>query len=185
MWLRAALSTGLLVAAFAIPQLPQSPLGSQTAPLGLSVTSHDDLEEAALAEHVAHAEALLSELGLDGVITSRRKSPYSTWMKMQNKGLSRDQVLDRLALRVRVETEQDCYDMLNALHSANDFRDECVKDYIATPKANGYASIHTVLNTAMGPVEVQIRTHAMHDYNETGPASHTAYKVSNGFSAAA
>ena len=138
-----------------------------------------------MAQQVTETTQLLDQLSIDGIITSRQKSPYSVWMKMNRKSLSMDQVLDRLAMRVRVDTVDECYALIEALHDRYDTVPGEFDDYIAMPKANGYASLHTVLQLQEGPVEVQVRTHAMHDLAEYGDASHAAYKRGQGFDIAA
>lgn len=175
MWLRIALSTSLLVAS--------TGLSSAVAdtPLQLDLPPTSSVEDAHLDHHVQQARALLDALNLDGRITSRRKSPYSTWMKMHRKGLTLDKVLDRLAMRVCVDTSADCYEMFDALTARHAVVPGSVHDYIVTPKDNGYASLHLVLDLQDGPIEVQLRTHGMHHDAESGAASHAEYKRGQGF----
>lgn len=133
------------------------------------------------AENAALSEVhdLLARLS-NGVVTSRTKSLYSTWSKAERKGI--DVVPDRLATRVRVATVEECYALLADLHERYAHDPDELDDYIANPKANGYSSIHTVLHvpTVDGPlpVEVQLRTHAMHAHAEHGDAAHWQYKLS-------
>jgi len=131
-------------------------------------------EQAALAE----VHGLLGNLA-DGIVTSRTKSLYSTWSKAERKGI--EVVADRLATRVRVATVDECYGLLAQLHERYAHDPTEFDDYIANPKDNGYSSIHTVLHvpTAEGvlPVEVQLRTHAMHAHAESGDAAHWQYKL--------
>lgn len=131
-------------------------------------------EQTALSE----VHGLLGSLS-EGIVTSRTKSLYSTWTKAERKGI--DVVPDRLAARVRVASTDECYALLTQLHERYAHDPEELDDYIANPKANGYSSIHTVLHvpTAEGvlPVEVQLRTHAMHAHAEHGDAAHWQYKL--------
>jgi GTP pyrophosphokinase len=129
-------------------------------------------------EFVRHQVAgVLRQAGLDSQVQGRPKHLYSIWRKMQGKSLPFEKVLDIRALRVIVADVPDCYAALSALHEryrplAGEF-----DDYIARPKPNGYQSLHTVvLGDDDRPVEVQIRTQAMHDHAEHGVAAHWAYK---------
>lgn len=188
MWLRFALSTGLWAATAALPAAALE-LNLDTTPAvadSCLIVPVPDLavDATVLAQQVVQTNLLMEQLGIDGVITSRHKSAYSTWMKMNRKGLTMDQVLDRLAMRVRVDTVEQCYALIEALHARYSTVPGEFDDYIAHPKPNGYASLHTVLQLPGGPVEVQVRTHAMHDRAENGDASHAAYKREQGFAAA-
>jgi (p)ppGpp synthase/HD superfamily hydrolase len=189
MLLRFALSTGLWAATAALPAAAlELNLDALAAPAASSlIVSLPDLaaESYVLARQVSDTTHLLEDLNIDGVVTSRQKSPYSVWMKMTRKSLAMDQVLDRLALRVRVDTVDECYALMDAMHDRYDTVPGEFDDYIASPKANGYASLHTVLQLSEGPVEVQVRTHATHDHAENGNASHDAYKRGQGFEIAA
>jgi GTP pyrophosphokinase len=119
----------------------------------------------------------LSAVGMTAEVQGRPKHLYSIWKKMQGKGLTIEQVFDATALRVIVADVPACYAALSRVH-------ECFRavpgeydDYIAKPKANGYQSLHTVvLCDDNRPVEVQIRTAAMHEHAEHGVAAHWAYK---------
>ncbi|MEI8267499.1 MAG: bifunctional (p)ppGpp synthetase/guanosine-3',5'-bis(diphosphate) 3'-pyrophosphohydrolase [Betaproteobacteria bacterium] len=129
-------------------------------------------------EFVRHQVAgVLRQASLDSTVQGRPKHIYSIWRKMQGKSLPFEKVLDIRALRVVVAAVPDCYAALSALHQryrplAGEF-----DDYIARPKPNGYQSLHTVVLGDDGrPVEVQIRTQAMHDHAEHGVAAHWAYK---------
>ena len=120
----------------------------------------------------------VSDVGLDIVeINGRIKTPYSIWKKMQTKDLDLGQLSDIVAFRVIVPTLGDCYAALGALHAKYSHRMGRYKDYISTPKPNGYQSIHTVV---IGPesqsIEVQIRNQDMHRRAELGLAAHWAYK---------
>lgn len=129
-------------------------------------------------EFVRHQVAgVLRQAGVESQVQGRPKHLYSIWRKMQGKSLPFERVLDIQALRVIVADVPACYAALSALHEryrpvAGEF-----DDYIARPKPNGYQSLHTVvLGDDNRPVEVQIRTQAMHEHAEHGVAAHWAYK---------
>ena len=122
------------------------------------------------------AEALQRQ-GIRAEVQGRPKHLYSIWKKMQGKGLAFDNVYDVRALRVIVETLPDCYAALSCVHELLAAVGGEFDDYIARPKANGYQSLHTVVQGTDGrPIEVQIRTRAMHEHAEHGVAAHWAYK---------
>jgi GTP pyrophosphokinase len=122
-------------------------------------------------------EALLRQQGLSAQVQGRPKHLYSIWKKMRGKGLTLERVFDLRALRVIVPELGDCYAALARLHERYAQLDGEFDDYIARPKPNGYQSLHTVVIAADGqPVEVQIRTRAMHEHAEHGVAAHWAYK---------
>ena len=122
----------------------------------------------------------LTDAGLDFEITGRAKHIYSIWRKMQRKGIGFSQVHDIRALRILVDSLQDCYHTLGIVHGMwrnipNEF-----DDYIASPKENGYRSLHTAVIGPEGKIlEVQIRTRAMHDEAELGVCAHWRYKGSD------
>lgn len=119
----------------------------------------------------------LAEAGLMVEVMGREKHPFSIWQKMSERHVSFEQVTDIMAFRVITENEADCYRAMGVLHTTWQFLPGKFKDYISTPKTNGYRSIHTALmyENSMR-VEVQIRTHEMHRRNEFGLAAHWAYK---------
>lgn len=119
----------------------------------------------------------LAEAGLKVEISGREKQPFSIWHKMAERHVNFEQVTDIMAFRVLTDSEEDCYCALGVLHTTWQFLPGKFKDYISTPKTNGYRSLHTSLmyENSMR-VEVQIRTHAMHRRNEFGLAAHWAYK---------
>ncbi|NMW32139.1 bifunctional (p)ppGpp synthetase/guanosine-3',5'-bis(diphosphate) 3'-pyrophosphohydrolase [Altererythrobacter sp. RZ02] len=119
----------------------------------------------------------LAEAGLQVEVTGREKHPYSIWKKMAERHVSFEQVTDIMAFRVITENEADCYAAMGVLHTVWQFIPGKFKDYISTPKNNGYRSLHTSLiyENSMR-VEVQIRTRHMHQKNEFGLAAHWAYK---------
>ncbi len=115
--------------------------------------------------------------GLNGYVSGREKTPYSIWRKMQVKDVSFEQLSDIMAFRIMVDTPEDCYRALGIIHSAFRMVPERFKDYISTPKRNGYQSIHTsVIGPARHRIEIQIRTHKMHEIAELGVAAHWQYK---------
>ncbi len=113
-------------------------------------------------------------------VTGREKSPYSIWEKMQRRNVQFEQLSDIMAFRIVVPTREACYAALGAVHAAYPVIAGRFKDYISTPKANGYQSLHTGV-TLREPrnqkIEVQIRTAEMHDVAENGVAAHWIYKA--------
>ena len=134
-------------------------------------------EEHVLSVATEHSQQILSELGVEAAVHGRVKSLLSRHNKMRRKGLSHSELADRIALRLRVDTEDDCYALLDAVHDRFDQVPGELDDYIAEPKSNGYRSLHTAVRVLGEPVEVQIRTHAMHEAAENGAAAHWRYKL--------
>ena len=130
---------------------------------------------------VKDIEKIISDkLSIDNLevkVTGREKTVYSIWKKLENKNKSLEQLSDLFAFRIYVENLFDCYKVLGILHNNWQAVPGLFKDYISTPKKNGYQSIHTTL---IGPrnrrIEIQIRTNKMHELNEKGLAAHWAYK---------
>jgi guanosine-3',5'-bis(diphosphate) 3'-pyrophosphohydrolase len=119
----------------------------------------------------------LAEAGVNAVVTGREKTPYSIWRKMQTKNVAFEQLSDIMAFRVQVENIEDCYRALGVIHSRYPMVPNRFKDYISTPKPNGYRSLHTgVFGPERHRIEVQIRTKEMHDVAELGVAAHWSYK---------
>ncbi len=122
-------------------------------------------------------EKLLGDQGIKAEITGREKTRYSIWRKMQRKNISFEQLSDIMAFRVVVGDVGQCYHALGMIHGAYPTVPGRFKDYISTPKPNGYRSIHT---TVIGPekqrIEIQIRTSEMHEEADLGVAAHWAYK---------
>ncbi len=116
-------------------------------------------------------------------VTGREKSPYSIWEKMQHRNVQFEQLSDIMAFRIVVPTREACYAALGAVHAAYPVIAGRFKDYISTPKANGYQSLHTGV-TLREPrnqkIEVQIRTPEMHAIAENGVAAHWLYKQQDG-----
>ena len=119
----------------------------------------------------------LDEVGIEAEVMGREKKAYSIWRKMGNKQIGLEQLSDIYAFRVIVDEVADCYKVLGIVHATWSAVPGLFKDYVSTPKPNGYQSIHT---TVVGPryqrVELQIRTRAMNHIAETGVASHAFYK---------
>ncbi len=119
----------------------------------------------------------LAEAGLKVEVSGREKHPYSIWKKMAERHVSFEQITDIMAFRVLAELPDDCYRALGVLHQTWQMIPGRFKDYVSTPKSNGYRSLHTALiyENSMR-MEVQIRTREMHRTNEFGLAAHWAYK---------
>jgi GTP pyrophosphokinase len=125
----------------------------------------------------AELRALLAAAGLSAEVQGRPKHLYSIWKKMQGKALPFEQVLDARALRVIVADVATCYAAMARVHATWVPVPGEFDDYIARPKGNGYQSLHTVVQLPDGrPLEVQIRTQAMHEHAEHGVAAHWMYK---------
>jgi len=133
-----------------------------------------ELYMVALRERLQQA---LATQGIEATVEGRPKHIYSIVKKMRGKALPFERVFDIRALRVVVPSVADCYQVLSWVHEHFVPIAEEFDDYIAKPKANGYQSLHTVVRDADGgPIEVQIRTQAMHEHAEHGVAAHWAYK---------
>ncbi|HLL10196.1 MAG TPA: bifunctional (p)ppGpp synthetase/guanosine-3',5'-bis(diphosphate) 3'-pyrophosphohydrolase, partial [Rubrivivax sp.] len=138
--------------------------------------TRSEREQGVLAARLS-LQSLLQEAGLQADVQGRPKHLYSIWRKMQGKGLDFAHVLDTRALRVIVDDVPACYAALARVHEAWPPMAGEFDDYIARPKANGYQSLHTVVLGSDGrPLEVQIRTRAMHAHAEHGVAAHWMYK---------
>jgi GTP pyrophosphokinase len=131
-----------------------------------------------LAERIV--AALKRDLAAENIaasVSGREKSPYSIWRKMQVKNVAFEQLSDIMAFRIVVDAVPDCYQALGVIHGRYPTVPGRFKDYISTPKPNGYRSLHTA---AIGPerqrIEIQIRTREMHEEAELGVAAHWAYK---------
>ncbi|MDP3906478.1 bifunctional (p)ppGpp synthetase/guanosine-3',5'-bis(diphosphate) 3'-pyrophosphohydrolase [Novosphingobium sp.] len=119
----------------------------------------------------------LAEAGLRVEVSGREKHPYSIWKKMAERHVTFEQITDIMAFRVLTDSVADSYQALGILHTTWQMIPGRFKDYISTPKSNGYRSLHTALifENSMR-MEVQVRTHEMHNTNEFGLAAHWAYK---------
>ncbi len=135
-----------------------------------------------IKEIEADLKRVLAGHGVEVVdVVGREKSPYSIWLKMQNKNVAFEQLSDVMAFRIIVPDGQKaaCYAALGAVHDAYRVVPGRFKDYISTPKSNGYQSLHTgvtVPERRNAKIEVQIRTRDMHEVAEYGVAAHWIYK---------
>ena len=127
-------------------------------------------------------ETLITSGLNDAIVFGREKTACSIWRKMENKNISFEQLTDIIGFRIIVENIEQCYHALGAVHAAYHMIPDTFKDYISTPKTNGYQSLHTIV---MGPeqqiIEIQIRTKQMHDVAEWGVAAHWGYKQNDNF----
>lgn len=129
---------------------------------------------------IQELDGIISEAGIKAQITGREKTRYSIWKKMQRKNISFEQLADIMAFRIVVDDVGQCYHVLGIIHSHYPVVPGRFKDFISTPKPNGYRSLHT---TVIGPknhrIEIQIRTQQMHTEADLGVAAHWAYKQSD------
>ena len=126
---------------------------------------------------VERLQQLLNEQGIKATVYGRPKHIYSIWKKMQKKRLTFEQLFDIRAMRIIAERLQDCYAALGIVHANFKHIPNEFDDYIATPKPNGYQSIHTVIVGPAGKsIEIQMRTQQMHQDAELGIAAHWKYK---------
>ncbi len=123
-------------------------------------------------------KAALIKASINGAVEGREKHLYSIYRKMQNKGISINEMVDVYGFRIIVDARDTCYRALGLVHSLYKPMPGRFKDYIAIPRVNGYQSLHTTLFGPNGiPVEVQIRTEEMHRIAESGIAAHWKYKA--------
>lgn len=126
---------------------------------------------------VVQLQEVLDSENINAQVIGRPKHIYSIYKKMQKKQLGFDELFDIRALRIIADRLQDCYAALGTVHSKWKHLPKEFDDYIATPKQNGYQSIHTVILGPKGkPIEIQIRTQQMHQDAELGVAAHWKYK---------
>ncbi|TIP10329.1 bifunctional (p)ppGpp synthetase/guanosine-3',5'-bis(diphosphate) 3'-pyrophosphohydrolase [Mesorhizobium sp.] len=134
-----------------------------------------------LSEIEKALSTLFDKYAIKAEVKSRQKKPWSVFRKMEAKALSFEQLSDIFGFRVVVDTVEDCYRALGAIHTTWSMVPGRFKDYISTPKQNDYRSIHT---TIVGPsrqrVELQIRTYQMNKIAEYGVAAHSIYKDTGG-----
>ena len=130
-----------------------------------------------MSRAVERIKSLMADNGIAAEVSGRPKHIYSIYKKMQRKHLRFDQLFDIRAVRIIVETVEQCYEALSIVQEAFPVLSKEYDDYIANPKPNGYQSLHTVVTDKSGrAVEVQIRTRQMHEFAELGVAAHWRYK---------
>jgi GTP pyrophosphokinase len=123
---------------------------------------------------------LLNSAGLHVTVSGREKHPFSIWRKMQERHISFEQLSDIMAFRIITDSVEDCYRALGVIHQRYKMVPGRFKDYISTPKRNGYQSLHTtVVHDENARIEIQIRSQRMHRESEYGLAAHWAYKQHN------
>jgi len=137
-------------------------------------------EGGSLTERISdRIKRTLAEQGLEAWVSGREKRPYSIWEKMTRKNIPFEQLSDIIAFRIVVADITACYQALGIVHGTWPSVPGRFKDYISTPKQNGYRSLHT---TVIGPenkrIEIQIRTREMHEVADLGVAAHWQYKES-------
>ena len=130
-----------------------------------------------VARIITQLGTTLAEAGIKAAVVGREKTPYSVWRKMWHQEVGFERLSDIMAFRVIVDSVEECYRTLGVVHSAYAVVPDRFKDYISTPKPNGYRSLHT---SVFGPerqrIEMQIRTREMHEIAEHGVAAHWIYK---------
>ncbi len=120
---------------------------------------------------------ILGQNGMEAEVFGREKQPVSIWRKMQERHIPFEQLADVIGFRVIVDTVEDCYRALGIIHRRWPMVPGRFKDFISTPKRNGYRSLHTsVIHSHRTRIEIQIRTRDMHEQAEHGLAAHWAYK---------
>ncbi|MDB5690858.1 MAG: (p)ppGpp synthetase SpoT/RelA, partial [Sphingomonas bacterium] len=126
-------------------------------------------------------ETLLGRAGIVADVNGREKHPYSIWRKMAERHISFEQLSDVMAFRVIVADAAECYRALGLIHQKWPMVPGRFKDYVSTPKRNGYRSLHTaVIHSEKMRIEIQIRSADMHAEAEYGLAAHWAYKAGHG-----
>jgi GTP pyrophosphokinase len=137
-----------------------------------------DVEEKYLIEVKDKIIEKIKESGIKNTkVDYRQKHLYSLWKKLQKYEMDIGKIYDIIALRVMVDSVVDCYHVLGVIHGEWTPVPNRIKDYISSPKSNGYQSLHTTIFTGTGGiVEIQIRTHDMHEKAENGIAAHFIYK---------
>jgi GTP pyrophosphokinase len=141
------------------------------------VAQQRDERERYVSEAGAYLTRELGELGIEAQIAGRAKHFYSIYSKMTKKGREFNEIYDLTAMRVIVDSVKDCYGTVGVIHSLWKPLPGRFKDFIAMPKFNMYQSLHTTVIGPEGrPLEIQIRTHEMHEMAEFGVAAHWVYK---------
>lgn len=130
---------------------------------------------------IAELRATLKKQGINADISGREKAPYSIWRKMQRQDVGFEQLCDIMAFRVVVGSIEEVYQVLGIIHGKYPVVPGRFKDYLSTPKPNGYQSLHTgVFGPDHHRIEIQIRTQEMHEIAEYGVAAHWHYKARGG-----
>ena len=145
----------------------------------LSVHINQELAErrATVQKVVDALKEILQESGIKGEVFGRPKHFYSIYRKMKTQNKTLDQIYDLTAVRILVNTVDECYELLGKIHKKWNPMPGRIKDYIAMPKENMYQSLHTTVVTEFGQIfEIQIRTYEMNDTAEYGIAAHWQYK---------
>jgi GTP pyrophosphokinase len=143
---------------------------------GLVAQQRDDRERY-VSEAGEYLSRELTKLGIEAQIAGRAKHFYSIYSKMTKKGREFNEIYDLTAMRVIVDSVKDCYGAIGVIHSLWKPLPGRFKDFIAMPKFNMYQSLHTTIIGPEGrPLEIQIRTHEMHEMAEFGVAAHWMYK---------
>ena len=134
-----------------------------------------------VARIITQLGATLAEAGIKATVVGREKTPYAVWRKMWHQEVGFEQLSDIMGFRVIVDSVEECYRTLGVVHSAYAVVPDRFKDYISTPKPNGYRSLHTgVFGPERQRIEMQIRTREMHEIAEHGVAAHWIYKQGAG-----
>jgi GTP pyrophosphokinase len=137
--------------------------------------------ERRIEEVIDYLQDQLAAADVGADISGRSKHIYSIWRKMQRKHVGLDEIFDVSAVRVLVDSIKDCYSVLGIVHGHWPYIPGEFDDYIANPKGNFYRSLHTaVIGPGEQPLEIQIRTHEMHEHAELGVAAHWRYKEGSG-----
>jgi GTP pyrophosphokinase len=147
------------------------------------LTEHKQQFQLRLNHFIETINTLMQQNGFaesDYKLEKRIKHHYSIYIKMQRKGISIEEVLDLMAIRIIVKETLDCYKILGIMHQYFNPIISRFKDYIAIPKDNGYQTIHTTIFNNKSIIEAQIRTFDMHNIAEFGVAAHWKYKYSGG-----
>ena len=134
--------------------------------------------QAFIDDAIVQIKEKLKSAGIEAEISGRAKHFYSIYKKMKRDNKDISEIYDLSAVRVLVDSVKDCYGVLGVIHAMWKPIPGRFKDYIAMPKSNGYQSLHTTVMTKGYPLEIQIRTHQMHQISEYGIAAHWKYKES-------
>jgi len=141
------------------------------------VAEHKETRDQYVKEAIDPITKELKKYGLNAIVSGRAKHFYSIYSKIKSRGVTFDEILDLLAMRIIVDKVEECYFVLGIVHNIWTPMHEKFADYIAMPKSNMYQSIHTKVRGPGGKLlEIQIRTQEMHLIAEEGIAAHWTYK---------